>query len=334
MGLHKESLSRGRESVDFQMVQERRLTFWSVYAFEITTCYGFGRPISINDCDISIPYPEDQPFFLSVVMLARIYARASRTLYGMRQGSLLALWKAARGFKTEMDEWRSSLPAELAVGPDHVPAPGAPAADLAVLRTFLGTMYYHGVILTFRPFVIFHAQWLRGNHRLPDAASVHVSARQLRARAPWILEACGYCVGAARELLVCIAQDVERFDIVRRMRYGGFYIEGAAFLLIFNILRDRADLAIDTRCVRLGLRAVDMIGDSVVSRICGEAIRHMLRLVESDEEAAAAAARSASGSSGGTSGAGTPMYVDSVPLVSLAVSPPRLALTCDGIGHD
>lgn len=34
-GLHKEALSKGRQSVDFALVQERRLTFWSIYIFEV-----------------------------------------------------------------------------------------------------------------------------------------------------------------------------------------------------------------------------------------------------------------------------------------------------------
>jgi len=33
-GLHKEALSKSRQSVDFALVQERRLTFWSIYMFE------------------------------------------------------------------------------------------------------------------------------------------------------------------------------------------------------------------------------------------------------------------------------------------------------------
>jgi hypothetical protein len=34
-GLHKEALSKSRQSVDFALVQERRLTFWSIYIFEV-----------------------------------------------------------------------------------------------------------------------------------------------------------------------------------------------------------------------------------------------------------------------------------------------------------
>jgi len=34
-GLHKEALSKERQSVDFALVQERRLTFWSIYIFEV-----------------------------------------------------------------------------------------------------------------------------------------------------------------------------------------------------------------------------------------------------------------------------------------------------------
>lgn len=34
-GLHKEALSKERQDVDFALVQERRLTFWSIYIFEV-----------------------------------------------------------------------------------------------------------------------------------------------------------------------------------------------------------------------------------------------------------------------------------------------------------
>lgn len=301
-GLHKESLSRGRQSVDFLLVQERRLTFWSIYIFEVTSCYGFGRPISINDSDIGIPYPEDNPFFLLLLSVSRIYARASRELYGTRQCSLFALWKVARGIKADLDAFRAALPAELSIGP-NCPGP-PPSDDLAVLRAFLNGWFYHAMILTFRPFLIFHAQWQR-DHNLslndpsqPSAtSSVEISGRQLRNRAPWIFEACGYCVSAARELLLCISQAVDSSDVVRRMRYSGFYVEGAAFLLIFNILRDRSDIETDTRHVRLGLQAVEHMVSSEPNRIGLDAIKRMLRLVEGVEEDENAPTTSASSTS-------------------------------------
>ncbi|KAF8246623.1 hypothetical protein K440DRAFT_474306, partial [Wilcoxina mikolae CBS 423.85] len=273
-GLHKEALSQSRQSVDFALVQERRLTFWSIYIFEVTICYGLGRPISINDNDINIPYPEDQPFFLTLVTLSRIYSRASRQLYGTKQGSLLNLWKVARGLKAELDAFRTSLPEELQIGPDAPPQPGT----YEVLRLFLNNWYYHAMILTFRPFLIFHAQWQK-DHRLsvsdnPDR--VEISYRQLKDRAPWIFEACGYCVQAAREQMICLSKAVESNDLVRRLAYNCFYIEGGTFLLIFNMLRDRKTMAEDAACVRMALKAMDMMYPNAPRDISEFAIKRML----------------------------------------------------------
>jgi hypothetical protein len=281
-GLHKEALSKSRQSVDFAMVQERRLTFWSIYIFEVTISFGLGRPISINDCDISIPYPEEHAFFNSLVSLARIYSRAARQLYGSKQGSLLALYRDALALKRDLDVFRASLPEELKIGPT---APFGPNTT-DVLRLFLNNWYYHALILIFRPFLIFHAQWQK-DHRLSisnTAERIEVSKRQLNEKAPWIFEACAHCVKAARELLICLSKSMEVNDLVRRLSYAGFYMECGAFLLIFNMLRDRKELDEDKRVVQMALRAMETMHNTQPRNISMAAIRRMLALVEGADE--------------------------------------------------
>jgi hypothetical protein len=281
-GLHKEALSKSRQSVDFATVQERRLTFWSIYIFEVTISFGLGRPISINDCDISIPYPEEYAFFNSLVSLARIYSRAARQLYGFKQGSLLALYRDALALKRDLDIFRSSLPEELKIGPS---APFGPNTT-DVLRLFLNNWYYHALILIFRPFLIFHAQWQK-DHRLSvsDAAErIEVSKRQLYDKAPWIFEACSHCVQAARELLICLAKSIEANDLIRRLSYAGFYMECGTFLLIFNMLRDRKELEEDKHCVQMALKAMETMHNTHPRNISMAAIRRMLALVEGAED--------------------------------------------------
>ena len=246
-----------------------------------TISFGLGRPISISDDDINIPYPEDQPFFLELVSLARIYSRAARQLYGggSKQRSLGSLWTVARGLKAELDAFRTALPPELRLGPGAPPPPGA----YPVLRLFLNNRFYHALILIFRPFLILHTQWQK-DHRLsasgPDGRVVEVLSRQLRDRVPWLFEACFYCVQAARELLVCLAGAIENNDLVRRLAYNCFYVEGGSFVLILNMLRDASSMAQDAACVRVALRAMDTMHSTAPRNISAFAIRHMLELVE------------------------------------------------------
>jgi hypothetical protein len=155
-----------------------------------------------------------------------------------------------------------------------------------VLKLFLNNWYYHALILIFRPFLIFHAQWQK-DHRLSvsdTAERIEISKRQLRDKATWIFDACAHCVQAARELLMCLAKSIEVNDLVRRLSYACFYVEGGAFLLIFNMLRDRRDMEEDKRCVKLAIAAMERMYNTTPRNISMAAIRRMLALVEGADE--------------------------------------------------
>jgi len=82
---------------------------------------------------------------------------------------------------------------------------------------------------------------------------------------------------------------VKSNDLVRRLAYACFYVEGGAFLLIFNMLRERRTLGAldsgeDARCVRLGLEAMEMMYDTTPRNASLFAIRQMLALVEGIED--------------------------------------------------
>ncbi|KAI5782946.1 fungal-specific transcription factor domain-containing protein [Pyronema domesticum] len=285
-GLHKEALTKGRrqESIDHYLAQERRFTFWSIYIFEVTISFGLGRPISVNDADITIPYPDGCPFFLTLVQLSRIYTKASKQLYSTKEGSLHALYQTALGLKAELDIFRSSLPCELSIGPDAIEAAKDSSED--VHRLFLNNWYYHLLILIFRPFLIFHAQWQR-DHRVAVAETkeqISVSTRQLRERTPWLFTACDMCVSAAREGLLCLSKAVEKNDLVRRLAYNCFYIEGGAFLCIFNMLRDKEGRDEDRKAVMMAISAMEQMGGGRPGVISRRAIGRMLELVEAQKE--------------------------------------------------
>ncbi|KAI5812731.1 fungal-specific transcription factor domain-containing protein [Pyronema omphalodes] len=286
-GLHKEALPKDRyqRSVEHYLTQERRLTFWSIYIFEVTISLGLGRPISVNDTDITIPYPDGCSFFLTLVRLSRIYAKASKQLYSTKEGSLYTLYRTAVSLKAELDVFCSSLPPELSIGPDAVEAAQDSSED--VHRLFLNNWFYHILILIFRPFLIFHAQWQR-DHRVAIAVMtkehVSVSNKELREHAPWLFIACDICVAAARAGLLCLSKAVEKNDLVRRLAYNCFYIEGGAFLCIFNMLRDEEDREEDREAVQMAIRAMEQMGGGRPGVISRRAIRRMLELVEAQNE--------------------------------------------------
>ena len=184
------------------------------------------------------------------------------------------------GFKTELETFRATLPPELTLGSA---ASGAQPGSAGVRTLFLNNWYFHILILIFRPFVVFHAQWQR-YHRL--SVSTHperipASRRQLP---PWILSACAICVDAARELLLSLVAIIETNELVRRLGYTCFYVECGAFLLIFNMLRDpHGEGSEDARVLAKAIEAMEKMLDTRPRNISLFAIKRMLALVQGAE---------------------------------------------------
>ncbi|KAI5777159.1 hypothetical protein EDC01DRAFT_732677 [Geopyxis carbonaria] len=258
-GLHKETLA----AAPGPHTAERRLTFWSIYILESTICYGLGRPAAVADCDITTPPPLNHAFFSLLIKLAQIYARAQRTLYGARRGSLHSLYTAAQAIYSDLTAFRAALPPALAFGPNITYEPGPAGVD----RLFIGNWFYHATLLNFRPFLVFHSLWRRAGR----------SSSQLP---PWLFTACNLCVSAARELLATIAHAVAANDLVRRLIYNGFYMECGAFLLVFNMLRDGSARAVDTAAVRSALATIRKMDGHDALNSSEFAIRRMLGLLE------------------------------------------------------
>lgn len=87
----------------------------------------------------------------------------------------------------------------------------------AVVAYKLVTVFYHTVLLNFRPFAMFNTAWQRDQRNQSRLARKHdeVSQVQPETPTPWIDEACGYAVQAAKDLLGLIVRSLESAPVVQ-----------------------------------------------------------------------------------------------------------------------
>lgn len=78
-------------------------------------------------------------------------------------------------------------------------------------------VFHHTVLLNFRPFAMFNTAWQRDQRNQSRRARKHDEGSQVQPEAPipWIGEACGYAVQAAKDLLGLIVRSLESAPIVQ-----------------------------------------------------------------------------------------------------------------------
>ncbi|KAF3017313.1 hypothetical protein E8E15_005528 [Penicillium rubens] len=111
-GLHKDVPNDVDQTPE--NIEERRVTFWSLYIFETWFCFHVGRPSSLSLKDVAIEYAQD-PFIRLLVQLCKSTSRSVNEIYGQRHESLLHMWRVARSIA---DDIRGHEP--------HLEKPGNP----------------------------------------------------------------------------------------------------------------------------------------------------------------------------------------------------------------
>ncbi|KAJ5691768.1 transcriptional regulator family: Fungal Specific TF [Penicillium macrosclerotiorum] len=137
-------------------MEERRITFWSLYLYETWFCFHVGRPSSLSLKDVAIEYAQD-PFICLLVQLCKTISRSTNEIYGQRHESLLHMWRVARSIAHDLREHEAYSQKVLGFGLEASLQPGS----LGVRQTIFTTLYYHTLLLTFRPFLIFRGHWRR-----------------------------------------------------------------------------------------------------------------------------------------------------------------------------
>ncbi|RAH53576.1 C6 zinc finger domain protein [Aspergillus piperis CBS 112811] len=227
-GLHKEAPAESDDAAD--SVEERRCTFWSLYFYEVWTCFHLGRPRSLSAKDIGIALPKD-PFLQVLVHLSKIFSRSADEMYGRRHESLLQMWKIAKSITDDMRCYDSKMQHALGFGLDKPVQPGT----LGVRQTILITLYYHTILLTFRPFLIFRGRW---QHQMKISSQQPGSST---AKGPteiptWLNEACNQALSAACRTIHHLYEASIYNELVRELRYHGYFLGSSSFALIYDLM--------------------------------------------------------------------------------------------------
>ncbi|KAL4815036.1 hypothetical protein BDW67DRAFT_191714 [Aspergillus spinulosporus] len=228
-GLHKESPHGNGDSAE--CAEERRRTFWYLYIYENWICFHLGRPSSLSRRDVGIPTPQD-PFCLALLNLSAAMCRSADELYGRHHESLLQMWRIAKSIWDDLRVFDSKMQRALGFGLDKRPQPGS----VGVQQTMCITLYYHTILLTFRPFLIFRGRW---NQNRTQASEEVKTKREIP---DWLNQACGYALSAACRTIHFLCESYTANELVRAIRYHSYFLSSSCFALIFDLIHGK-DLA-------------------------------------------------------------------------------------------
>ncbi|KAF7923322.1 hypothetical protein EAE99_007019 [Botrytis elliptica] len=220
---HAAGLHRAASSLSVSEFKEERVeTFWSLYSFECMTSFSLGRPAALSENTVSVGYPTKPSFLRTWVEIASLASTASHTVY--RSGGI--------HFKTNIEAaWdiHRKLQAIKLTLEDKLQFDLQSSAHPTLEQLFLSNFHNHTLILTFRPFLIFH---IRQQTAEKVAASENIAP-------PWLLKACQVAVFAAQELIAFASRAAKANSLINNLRYNAYYIESACFVLVWDTLRDK-----------------------------------------------------------------------------------------------
>ncbi|RAL00859.1 Zn(II)2Cys6 transcription factor [Aspergillus ibericus CBS 121593] len=227
-GLHKEAPTEGGDAAD--SIEERRSTFWALYFYEVWTCFHLGRPRSLSSKDIGVALPQN-PFLQVLVHLSKVFSRSADEMYGRRHESLLQMWKIARSIADDLRCYESMMQHAVGCGLDKSTQPGS----LGVRQIILTTLYYHTILLTFRPFLIFRARW-RHDMKISSQQPGSSTAKRPTEMPTWLNEACNQALSAACRTIHHLYEASIYNELVRELRYHGYFLGSSSFALIYDLM--------------------------------------------------------------------------------------------------
>ncbi|KAJ5640250.1 uncharacterized protein N7484_008112 [Penicillium longicatenatum] len=273
-GLHKD-VPYGEVQTP-ETVEMRRITFWSLYLFETWFCFHTGRPSSLSLKDVAIENTQD-PFMRSLVHLCKTISRSTDEIYGQNHESLLHMWRVARSINNDL-RGHEEFARQMGFGLDASIQTGS----MGIRQTIFTTLYYHTLLLTFRPFLIFRGHLLR--QKKVAASQAIGSSNRAKEIPSWLNEACQHTLTAARKTIHHLSEASRVNDLVRQLRYHGYFLGSSAFTLIYDLIHDTAAAAAHLPWVYASLQTLSTMrpGDPISSSIA--AIQTTLRNINPSYE--------------------------------------------------
>ncbi|OJJ50396.1 hypothetical protein ASPZODRAFT_1165843 [Penicilliopsis zonata CBS 506.65] len=258
-GLHKEAAANNHQEGMRKIIEERRVTLWGLYFYETWCCFYLGRPSSLSLKDIDIAYPED-PFLLALIRLTKATARSAEEMYGERHESLLQMWRVARSISNDLKSFEPDMQRALGFGLDKPAQQG----DLGARQTILLTLYYHIILLTYRPFLIFRGRLQRGNRSSSSAA-----ANRPIEIPTWLNEACNNALYSARRTIHHLCEAATINDLAREIRYHGFFLGSSCLCLLYDMLNVEGAACTHLPWIHAGMNCLASMraGEPVISTV-------------------------------------------------------------------
>lgn len=230
-GLHRDMPSQGgtRDSTESDRSRERQATFWSLYANDRMASLSLGRPASINELDINILDPSWDSGLMAAVTIARISFKVNYNIYGRNRGSVSDFCRKVQEIYDEMISFHKSLPQDQKF-PLFESELGQYSANLTASQMILAFHFFQTMIITLRPCLVLDAARRRSTKKstIPSDALI------------WLNDAADRCRDASVHIINVFSRAVKVSSFISCMRHSRFFIEGACFALLFDVVRDPA----------------------------------------------------------------------------------------------
>ncbi|KAH0607021.1 uncharacterized protein H6S33_003009 [Morchella sextelata] len=249
IGMHRRGNSFGLNSVE---VEQRRRVFWIMYLLDKDMALRSGRPPCINDDDISVELPDEDPaddignimlkngkdkcnLFRLMATFSVIESKVYMQLYSAKaarqsDGELL---NTIGDLDKELEEWKESVPLEYRPDSEIDLNQGPLVLHLVMLH-----FAYYNCLTTIHRMSIHHGYW---SSRLSNYAIAGLSARPLN---PRVFSSAALCVAAARSSIHLIKY-INRRDypcIWMLCRLIMYYPVSALVTLFANVLQNPQDV--------------------------------------------------------------------------------------------
>ncbi|KAI1364322.1 hypothetical protein F5Y08DRAFT_217183 [Xylaria arbuscula] len=260
MGLHSYG-PEGNARPD--MIQKRRIMAWSVYYHETIHALFLGRESTYKKASIRTPFPDHQPTLVGLCKLAQIAEDSAATIYGSTCGSLWQLYQAAEKLHTRLQ----ACAEELGIASSTSATRSSLFTPTAML--LLHNIYYHILLLIFRPFLI--AEF---------ALHLKQPSNPRNRNQMWLIRARRIAIEAAQDCIVYMNEVYHDFNSCRTIRFNAFFLESSSQALCYDMLRNPSKLSYNKEYIKTALDCLDqMLKDEPIVHTVSS-MTETLRIVE------------------------------------------------------
>ncbi|KAI1264454.1 hypothetical protein F5Y18DRAFT_82065 [Xylariaceae sp. FL1019] len=259
LGLNNYGFSKSDNQT--QMIHKHRGMVWCVYYHETVNSLFLGRESTILKASIRVPLPEQHHVLVGLCKLAQIVEDGVAAIYSLPGSSLWKLYQVA----SEIYDRLQVCAGELGIGPAATPS-SAPLPPVATLQ--LHNIYYHTLLLTFRPFLI--AEY-----------ALHSNAATSSPKHMWLRRACTLATEAARDAIIFMKEGLrDDANLCKTVRFNAFYLECSCQVLLFDVLRSPSKLSFNQEYVDMALQYMkDMVKDDPPVRQAQMSVEETVRIV-------------------------------------------------------